>query len=113
MPCDTRRLPQQTMEERKREIREATERLRRQIAAGTVKVKVGPQGAIAFVGWGEIDRSRVSDACAYRRLLAQGSPELRAALAREASQGRTVNAQAIGQGAHSHDGGETWHDHKG
>jgi len=31
----------------------------------------------------------------------------------EAMSGRSVNKQVIGQGAHSHDNGRTWHDHKG
>lgn len=79
------------------------------IVAGRVKVKVGPQGAIAFDGWNE-NRNRVTDACAYRRLMVEGSALAKNAIARaEQLAGRTVDKQVIGQGVHSHDGGQTWH----
>jgi len=46
--------------------------------------------------------------------MVQGSALARAAVTRaEQMAGRSVSRQVIGQGAHSHDGGQTWHDHKG
>jgi hypothetical protein len=114
MPCDTARLPNQTLTERKREVLDSVVTLQARILAGLVKVKVGPQGAIVFEGWTDADRRRVTDACAYRRLMAIGGSLVKAKIAQAATlAGRPLNVQAIGQGAHSHDGGATWHTHKG
>jgi hypothetical protein len=114
MPCDTRLKPRQTIQERAKEVREATQRLASALAAGRVKVKVGPQGAIAFENWSTNERDGVTDACAYRRIMATGSAMARLAIARaEQMAGRTVDKQVVGHGAHSHDGGATWHSHKG
>jgi hypothetical protein len=114
MPCDTRLKPRQTISERAAEVREATTRLAAAIAAGRVRVKVGPQGAIAFENWDATSRDGITDACAYRRIMATGSAMARMAIAKaEQLAGRGVNKQAIAQGHHSHDGGQTWHTHKG
>jgi len=114
MPCDTRLKPRQTISQRAAEVKNATERLAAALAAGRVKVKVGPQGAVAFEGWDETSRDGITDACAYRRIMATGSAMARLAVAKaEQLSGRSINKQVIGQGAHSHDGGHTWHDHKG
>lgn len=114
MPCDTRRRPNQTISERKTEIRETVARLASALAAGQVKAVVGPQGAIAFAGLTESQRNGVTDACAYRLLMAGGSMLAKQAIARaEALAGRAVNKQTVAVGAHSHDGGHTWHSHKG
>lgn len=114
MPCDTKRKKDQTIAERAEEVRKAALSLDRALIAKQVKVVIGPQGAVAFVGWPESDRDGVTDACAYRRIMASGTALARAEIARaEAMSGRNINKQVIGQGAHSHDGGKTWHDHKG
>ena len=114
MPCDTKKLPGQTLSERKAEVRKATTRLAELLASRKVRMVVGPQGGVAFEGWSEQDRARVTDACAYRAIMATGSALARAEIARaEQLSGRSVNKQAVGQGAHSHDGGRTWHSHKG
>ncbi len=112
MPCETARLPNQTITERKVEIREAVANLSRALAAGAVKPMIGPQGAIAFQGWTEQQRGRVTDACAYRIVMATGSPLAKAKIAAaEALSGRTVDRKVIGQGGHYH--GSTYHSHKG
>ena len=114
MPCDTKLKPKQTIQERAVEVRRAVTALEAALAARKVRVKVGPQGAIAFEGWAEAQRDGVTDACAFRRIMATGTALARAEIAKaEALAGRSVNRQVIGQGAHSHDGGRTWHDHKG
>jgi hypothetical protein len=114
MPCDTRTLPNQTLSERKAEVKEAVGQLAKALAAGKVKAKVGPQGAIAFEGWAESDRARVTDSCAYRRLMVTGGVLAKAKIAQaEQVAGRSVDKQVVGQGVHSHDSGVTWHDHKG
>lgn len=113
MPCDTRLKPRQTIQQRATEVRQAMEKLAQGLATGRVKVVVGPQGAIAFQGFDQ-ERDGITDACAYRRIMATGSAMARMAIAKaEQMSGRAVNRQVIGQGAHSHDGGRTWHDHKG
>jgi len=88
MPCDTRLKYRQTISQRAAEVRKVTEVLSQGLAAGRVKAKVGPQGAIAFLGLTDAERDGVTDACAYRR---------------------TVDKQALTQGHHSHDNGVTWH----
>lgn len=114
MPCDTRLKPRQTISERKEEVKKAVTQLDRLIQAGQVRVKVGPQGAVAFSAWADNERDGVTDACAYRRLMATGTALAKAKIAQaEQMSGRSINRQVVGQGAHSHDGGHSWHDHKG
>ena len=110
MPCDSRRPAGMTVQQRKKQIDEAIDRLNKALTLGTVKVKVGATGALAFDGiW---ERSGVSDICAYRKLVASGSPALRQALARaEAMAGRKVDPRQVAAGVHSHDGGKTWGRH--
>ncbi len=113
MPCDTKSLPGQTLTERKTEIREAVTNLSKALATGKVKVVIGPQGAIAFQGWSDTERARVTDACAFRRVMVEGSALAKAAITRaEQLAGRTVNKQAVAAGYHAHSdghGGLTWH----
>ncbi|MFH1690597.1 MAG: hypothetical protein ABIE42_10250 [Candidatus Eisenbacteria bacterium] len=111
MPCDYKRAPKQTAEERRREVTKALEKLAKKIEDGSVTVKVGPQGAIVFAGWGD-ERKGVTDLCAFRKLTAQGSWALRQAVAKaEAMAGRQVDQRALAAGVHSHDDGQTWGGH--
>lgn len=108
MACTRTPVAGQTLVQRISQVDQALARLRKYLATGTVKVKVGPTGSIVFEGWN--DRDFISDTCAYRSLMAEGSVELRTAVARaEALAGRKVNPQAIAAGHHSHDGGGSWH----
>lgn len=109
MPCDSRPfVANQTLTERKKQVSETVAELARELATGRVKVKVGPQGAIAFEGWS--NRNGVTDGCAYRRIMATGSTQAKLAIAKaELLAGRGVNKQAVATGHHSHDGGKTWH----
>ena len=110
MPCDTRLKPRQTIQERAAEVRKAVEKLSQGLAAGRIKPKIGPQGAITFVGFDGTDRDGVTDACAYRRIMSTGSSLAKAEIAKaEMLAGRQVDKKIIGQGVHSHDGGDTWH----
>jgi hypothetical protein len=114
MPCDTQLKPRQTIQQRADEVRRAVSQLSTLIAAGRVKVNVSQKGGVAFEGWNATERDGVTDACAYRRLMVSGSALAKAAIARaEQIAGRSVDKVAIGNGLHSHDGGVTWHDHKG
>ena len=109
MACDTRLRPRQTIQERVTEVRKAIESLDRQLMRRQVRVVVGQQGAIAFTGWAEQDRNGVTDACAYRRLMATGSVLAKAEIARaEQMAGRTVDRKVLAAGTHSHDGGQSW-----
>jgi hypothetical protein len=111
MVCETRLRGSQTLSERKADVRRAVNGLNSLVGMGRVRVKVGPQGAIAFEGWGEAERDGVSDACAYRLLMSTASSLTKMKIqAAEMAAGRTVNRQVIGQGVHSHDGGKSWHD---
>ncbi len=110
MVCNTFFKPGQTLTQRKEEIKKVMTRLEQLIASRQVKAKVGPQGAITFEGWKVEDRERITDACAYRRIVATGSSLARAEIARaEQMAGRMVNQQTVAQGVHSHDNGATWH----
>lgn len=114
MPCDTKLKPRQTIQQRAEEVRRVVARASEAMSTGRVKAKVGPQGAIAFLGLTDEERDGVTDNCLFRRLMSSGSAVAKQAIARaEALAGRSVNRQVIGQGAHSHDGGHTWRDHKG
>ena len=114
MPCDTKLKPRQTIQQRAEEIRRMVANLAQGLAANRIRVQVGPTGAVAFVGLTDQERDGVTDACAYRRLMATGSPLAKAKIAAaEALSGRSVNREAIAHGHHSHDNGRTWHTHKG
>lgn len=107
MPCDSRIPLGMTRPQRRKQVDVAVAALKAQLAAKAVTVKVSPQGAIAFVGaW---QRQGVSDVCAYRKLAAEGSSELRQAIAQaEVRAGRKIDPQQIAAGVHSHDSGQTW-----
>jgi hypothetical protein len=112
MPCDTRVKRNQTLSQRVTEVRGVVEAVGRLLASGQVKVKVGPQGGIAFLGLSEAQRDGVTDACLVRRLMAGGSVTAKLAIERaELLAGRKVDKQVIGQGGHYH--GDVWHSHKG
>jgi hypothetical protein len=114
MPCDTRLKANQTIQQRADEVRRAVGRIQARLIDGRAKVVIGPQGAVAFTGIVDAERDGVTDACAYRRIMATGSALARAQIAKaEQLSGRSINRQVVGQGAHSHDGGATWHGHKG
>lgn len=107
MPCDTARKPNQTMDQRKVEVREAISRLASLLATGRAKVVISKTGAVAFAGTDELASARVTDACAFRLILSSGSALAKAAIAKaEALAGRGANRHAA---THSHDGGATWH----
>lgn len=115
MPCDTRLRRGQKLSERKAEVRSTVEKLDRAILRRQIKPVVGPQGAITFAGWTE--RNDVTDACAYRQIMATGSALAKAEIARaEQIAGRSVDRKVLLQGHHGHSdnhGGITWHDRKG
>lgn len=110
MPCDTKLKPRQTIQERAAEVRRSVAKLDDLIKQRRAQVKVGPQGAVTFVGWPQQDRDGVTDACAFRRLMATGSGLAKAEIARaEALAGRKVDRRVVASGIHSHDGGHHWH----
>jgi hypothetical protein len=113
MPCDSATFPNQSLTSRKDEVKRAVDRLSTLLANGQVKAKVGPQGAVTFIGWSDTDRSRVTDACAYRRVMATGSSLAKAQIAKaELMAGRPINRQVVASGIHSHDSGASWSSHK-
>lgn len=111
MPCDTVRKPGQTFDQRKTEVKGAIASLASRLASGQAKAIVSKAtGSVAFRGWPEGETARVTDACAYRTVMATGSAMAKLAIARaEQLAGRTVDRKALTAGHHSHDGGATWH----
>lgn len=107
MPCDTVAKTPSAQQQQKA----ALDRLQKALGS-SVSVVIGAQGAIAFRGWRDQDRGGLSDLCAYRKLAARNSPELRRAIARaEAVAGRKLDQQTVAAGVHSHDGGRTFGAH--
>lgn len=112
MPCDTRLKPRQTISQRKDEVRRAAERFIAGLKTGKVKAKVDAKGGVVFTGITDEERDGVTDACAYRRILASGSQlAIQAIMKAEQLAGRSVNRQLVAQGYHSHDDGKSWHFH--
>lgn len=110
MPCDTQLSAEQTAEQRRLEIDAALEELEASLDANRVRVEIGADGAVCFVGWEE--RSKVTDVCAYLTLSTRDSWALRQAVASaENLSGRQVNREAVAAGIHSHDGGASWSSH--
>lgn len=110
MPCDSVRRNNETEEERKEVVKKSLTRLEAALTQGRVKLKVGPNGAVAIDGWKPEDRDDVTDICAIRALQSQNSWAFRQALAKaEALAGRKMSQSQVGAGTHSHDGGKTWH----
>jgi hypothetical protein len=111
MVCEVTLKPRQTLSERAEEVRRAVLGLDAALRMGGVRAVVGPQGAITFAGWNN-ERDGVTDACAYRRIMATGSSMAKHAIARaEALAGRTVDRATLSTGLHSHDGGKSWSKH--
>jgi len=107
MACETfRRTPNQTLTERKAEVKKVIYDINSLIAAGKVKPVVDKlTGAIAFQGFDPNLRDGVTDACVYRALMITGSSLTKAKIAQaETMAGRSVNKQALAAGVHSHDG---------
>ena len=116
MPCDRmlktkRDGTRQTIKERADEIRAVVAKLSEGLASGRYRAVIDRRtGAVAFAGLSEADRDGVTDACAYRRIMATGSALARQAIARaEQLAGRSVSLPALAAGVHSHDGGLTFH----
>ncbi len=110
MACEARLKPAQTPAQRAEELRKAVARLASGLASGKIKAQVAKNGAVLFQGFTDAERDGLSDACAYRKLMATGSPTAKAAMAKaEALAGRAVDKQMVAAGWHSHDNGKTWH----
>lgn len=110
MACDTRLRQGQSIQQRAADVRSAVEKLEKLLLRRAVRAVVGPQGAVTFTGWDAADRDGVTDACAYRRIMATGSAFTKLELQRAAlAAGVAINPQAMAQGIHSHDGGASWH----
>jgi hypothetical protein len=115
MACETMRKPKQTLQERIAEIGKSVAALDAKLKKRQVKPVVDKAtGAITFAGWTDpAERNGVTDACAYRRIMATGSVLAKQEIMRaELLSGRAVNRQALTAGVHSHDGGATWGSHR-
>ena len=109
MACETMRKPKQTLQERIAEIGKSIALLDAKLKKRLVKPVVGPQGAITFQGW-DSERDGITDACAYRRIMATGSVLAKMEITRaEQLAGRNVDRRVLTTGTHSHDGGHSWH----
>lgn len=111
MPCDTYTRRNQTLTQRKDEIKKVTDKTAAGLVNGKVVVKVGRNGAVTFTGIPDDERAGITDGCIYRRIMVSGSALAKQKIvAAELRAGVTVNKQMVAQGVHSHDGGRTWHD---
>jgi hypothetical protein len=104
--------PRQTLAQRKEEVRKRMSQIDKLISSGRLKLKVGPQGAVTFLGLSDSDRDGISDACIYRTITRSGSAAAKMNLQRqEMLAGKAVDRAALARGVHSHDGGQTWSTH--
>ena len=109
MPCNSKLKVNQTVAQRALEVRKAGERIDALLAGGRVQVKIGRQGAIAFIGIPDAVRDGLTDACVYRAIMARGTHGARQAIVKaERLAGRAVDKKTVASGVHSHDGGATW-----
>ena len=110
MACETQTRKNQTLSERKEEIRQTVAEIIGKLISGEITPKVGPQGGIAFNGLSDKDRNGVTDVCAYRMIMMGNSTLAKMKIQQaEMLSGRSVASSALAQGIHSHDGGKTWH----
>lgn len=112
MPCDSVRAPQQTVAERMAQVRSASARIAKLLAAQKIEVKIGPRGAVAFIGIPDADRVGMTDNCIYRRVMTSGTHAARQQIVKaQQAAGYTSEQvkQTVNTGVHSHDGGQTWH----
>ena len=110
MPCDTVVKQGQTAAQRIAEVKENTKRIDKLLATKKIQVKVGPQGAVAFIGLSAAQRDGMTDACIFRMLTRTGSAQAKMAIMRaEQLAGRRIDPKTVAAGVHSHDGGSTWH----
>jgi hypothetical protein len=111
MPCDTVFKRNQTITERKIEVKKVIEIVEKGLARGRIKMKVSPKGGVAFDGLTVAERDDVTDACVYRALTRSQSALTRHMILKaEQAAGRSVDKTVLAGGHHSHDGGQTWHD---
>jgi hypothetical protein len=110
MPCFTQLKPNQTKQQRASEVKHAAELIDKLIASKRVQIKVGKQGAVAFVGIPDNVRDGMTDTCVFNALKNSRSAATRIAF-QKAQQlaGRPIDTKMVAQGVHSHDGGVTWH----
>lgn len=117
MPCDgTPFYPEQTLAARIKQVNKVVDDVQRGLVNGSIQVVVDKATkAIAFKGVTDGVRAKVTDVCIYRRIMAsKGTAMARMKIVQaEQRAGVSVSKQAIQQGAHSHDGGVTFHSHKG
>lgn len=111
MPCDRVRIsPEQTLAARMKQVREAGAKIDKLLASAGAKAVVDKRtGAITFVGIPDSVRSKMTDACVYRAVMARGSHAAKQAILKaERMAGRVVDKKVVASGLHSHDGGATW-----
>lgn len=100
------------MEARKIAVEKAMEEIKKRIKEKEIRMQISEEGAVAFILPADVDRSRMTDGCIYRRLVRENSWEFRNMVAEaEARTGRRVNIATVNNGTHSHDGGVTWGRH--
>lgn len=117
MPCDrTPFFVGQDLRDRIKQVQKVVETVEKGMASGKIKIVVDKRtGAVAFQGLTDAERLKVGDACVYRKIMSgknNAMARMKLAAAEQLA-GRGVSKQAIAAGAHSHDGGITFHDHKG
>jgi hypothetical protein len=110
MPCFSTPKRNQTVAQRKAEVKKRVTLIDKLIAARKVTVKVGPQGAVVFTGISDADRDGMTDVCIYNMLMSGGTMAAKLKIQQaEQLAGRSVDRKVIAAGIHSHDGGSTWH----
>jgi hypothetical protein len=112
MACETRRRRGQSLSVRQKEVKDVISKIAGRILQEKTKIVIDKfTGAVAFTGIDDI-RDDVTDACVFRALMISGPMTVKLAIQKaEALAGRTVSKEALAQGVHSHDGGQSWGSH--
>lgn len=109
MPCDTLYRRNQTLTQRKTEVKKVVEKFNAGLASKSVRAVVGKNGAITFTGLSDSERDGVTDACVYRQIMVSGTALAKQAIhSAELRAGRSVDKSVLATGTHSHDGGQSW-----
>lgn len=118
MPCDTVFRRNQTLSQRKAEVKTVLGKISEDIKRNRIVPVVSKRGAITFVRKlpnGQTvpidnrERDDVTDACIYRAVMRTGSALERHAILKAEEQARVkVDPKLVAAGVHSHDGGQTW-----
>ena len=108
MPCYSMRKPNQTAQERVREVEKVIETVEELITSGDVTIRVNGDGVVFFEGLQPWVRDGVNDTCMFEKLYSSDSFAIQTAFEQaELECGFQINPEMMAAGWHTHDQGRT------